>query len=83
MRIAWFRGLIVCGRAVASRALVRFQSVPSPCMCAERLFAASPYMPVCRPFRVSCSPVVCPSEARWLCAVIPFQICMGTKKRCP
>ena len=24
-----------------------------------------------------------PCVARWLCAVIPFQICMWTKKRCP
>ena len=52
MGIVWFRWLIVRGRAVATRSHVRFQAVQSPCMCAERLSVASPYMSVSCPLEI-------------------------------
>ena len=86
MGIAWFRWLIVRGRVAVPRLQPVFRPCLVR-VCAEWLSVASPYLsvvcPLGSPFSVrdpsvKCSgqdrylSVGCPSEARWLCAIIPL-----------
>ena len=61
MGIAWFRWLIVRGRSVAPRPLVRSQSVPSPCMCGAVVRRKS----VSARFPSVGESVLSPSSVRW------------------